>query len=283
MTDNDFRIRRMRPEEVQLAIDWAAAESWNPGLHDAVCFYQADNDGFFIGEYQGQTVAVGSAVTYDSRFAFCGLYIVKPEYRGRGFGLQLTKARLEHVGERNAGIDGVVENISIYERIGYRLAYYQHRFCCDALATGSTIPQIQKLADLPFGHVAAYDRDCFPAARTAFLKAWIRQPDSLALGFAENDELKGYAVRRRCLQGHKIGPLFADDRDIAEQLFDALQQDIDGETLYLDVPEINPAAMELAQARQMEEVFVTGRMYLKGSPENIMAEKQFGITSFELG
>ena len=42
----DFIIRRMNRDEVSLAIEWAADEGWNPGLHDAECFYVADPDGF---------------------------------------------------------------------------------------------------------------------------------------------------------------------------------------------------------------------------------------------
>jgi hypothetical protein len=36
----------MRPDEILIAIDWAAAEGWNPGRADAVCFATADPDGF---------------------------------------------------------------------------------------------------------------------------------------------------------------------------------------------------------------------------------------------
>ena len=42
----------MRREEVAFAIDLAAREGWNPGLHDAECFFAADPDGFLIGELQ---------------------------------------------------------------------------------------------------------------------------------------------------------------------------------------------------------------------------------------
>ncbi|NOQ14107.1 MAG: GNAT family N-acetyltransferase, partial [Methyloprofundus sp.] len=115
-----------------------------------------------------------------------------------------------------------------------------------------------------------------------FLSAWITQPDSLALGFVENGQLLGYAVRRRCIEGHKIGPLFADTPHIAEQLFLALQQDIPGEAIFLDIAEINPAAEKLALRHKMEPVFSTGRMYLHGQPE-LAYEKLFGITTFELG
>jgi len=35
----------MSRQELDLAVDWAAAEGWNPGLHDANCFYAIDPTG----------------------------------------------------------------------------------------------------------------------------------------------------------------------------------------------------------------------------------------------
>ena len=80
---HDLRIRVMRPEEIALAADWAAAESWNPGLADAACFATVDPEGFLIGELDGAPAATISCVNYDERFAFLGFYIVRPELRGR--------------------------------------------------------------------------------------------------------------------------------------------------------------------------------------------------------
>ena len=37
-----LQIRPMKPEEIDLALDWAAAEGWNPGLHDAAPFRSAE-------------------------------------------------------------------------------------------------------------------------------------------------------------------------------------------------------------------------------------------------
>ena len=39
---DDFRVRTMQREDVAFAIDLAAREGWNPGLHDAECFFAAD-------------------------------------------------------------------------------------------------------------------------------------------------------------------------------------------------------------------------------------------------
>ena len=92
---NKYTIRKMRESEAQIALDWAAKEGWNPGLNDAQIFYNTDPEGFFIGEYEGEIVAVGSALCYDDNYAFCGLYIVAPEHRGKGFSLaQLSPLRV---------------------------------------------------------------------------------------------------------------------------------------------------------------------------------------------
>lgn len=282
MMNKDYKIRQMRADELQIAINWAAQEGWNPGIHDAKTFYQADNSGFFIGEIGNRAVSVGSAVAYDDQFAFCGLYIVHPEYRGQGYGIALTRKRLRYVGQRNAGIDGVVENIPIYERIGYRLAYHNIRYRGIAAGPASVDRRVAPLPQLPIENIEAYDRLCFPARRRKFLYAWINQPDAKALGLIENGQLQGYAVRRRCIEGHKIGPLFADNDAIADALFQALQQDIPGDAIYLDIMETNPVAQRLVDKYNMQVVFTTGRMYLKGQPR-LDDEKIFGITTFELG
>ena len=47
---DNLRIRPMRPDEIALAVDWAAAEGWNPGFADDACFASVDPVGFFIAE-----------------------------------------------------------------------------------------------------------------------------------------------------------------------------------------------------------------------------------------
>ncbi len=49
MQDKDYTIKTMNRKEIDIAIDWAAKEGWNPGLHDADCYYTTDPNGFLIG------------------------------------------------------------------------------------------------------------------------------------------------------------------------------------------------------------------------------------------
>src|SRR5437763_11179192 len=82
-----LRIRPMRPDEIRIAVDWAAAEGWNPGFADDACFAAVDPQGFLIGELDGAPAATVSCVNYTASFAFLGFYIVREDLRGRGYGL----------------------------------------------------------------------------------------------------------------------------------------------------------------------------------------------------
>jgi RimJ/RimL family protein N-acetyltransferase len=276
-------IRRMARPDLDWAVDWMAAEGWNPGLNDAACFYQADPQGFFVGELDGQPIGCCFAVVYDDRYAFFGGYIVKPEFRRQGVGIQLTRAGLDYIGQRNAGLDGVVDMQAKYARIGFRLAHRNARY--EGVAEGegpSGESQIVELSRIPFRELAAYDKLHFSAPRPAFLESWTSQPGGTALGALRADRLVGYGVIRPCRVGMKIGPLFADSESIAEDLFGSLSAVAPGQTIYLDVPQTNPEAVALAQRYGMKAVFETARMYLR-DPPSVPMEHIFGITTFELG
>ena len=89
-------------------------------------------------------------------------------------------------------------------------------------------------------------------------------------------------MRRRCRNGHKIGPLYAESRTTAERLFDELCDGIAGEQVFLDVPEPNAEAVALAEGRRLEPAFETARMYAGPAPA-IELTQLYGVTTFELG
>jgi ribosomal protein S18 acetylase RimI-like enzyme len=100
---------------MDIAIDWAAAEGWNPGLYDADCFRAADPDGFLVGLLGDEPVATISVVKYGDSFGFLGFYIVKPAYRGQGYGRQIWDAGLAYLKGRTVGLDGVLAQQGNYQ------------------------------------------------------------------------------------------------------------------------------------------------------------------------
>jgi ribosomal protein S18 acetylase RimI-like enzyme len=278
-----LRITQLTGNEISLAIDWAAAEGWNPGLHDAACFAAADPAGFFAGWIDDVPVATISVVKYGATFAFLGLYIVKPAYRGRGYGLALWNHALATAHGRTVGLDGVVAQQDNYKRSGFALAYRNIRYGGVRGADAPLDARVVPLSRFAFGDVVRYDRAFFPEPRDEFLRCWIAQPDAKAMAVEQRSGIAGYGVIRPSRNGFKLGPLFADDASCAEALFQALATRVPaGAAIFLDVPEPNVSAIALAERHGMSPVFETARMYAGQAPKLPLA-KLFGVTTFELG
>ncbi len=78
-------------------------------------------------------------------------------------------------------------------------------------------------------------------------------------------------------------PLFADDEHVADSLFCTLCGHAPlGAPVFLDTPEPNSAALDLAKRHHMHPVFETVRMYTREDP-GLPIDRIFGVTSFELG
>jgi hypothetical protein len=274
-------IRVMAGNELALAGDWAAAEGWNPGLDDAACFAPVDPAGFYIGELDGIPASTISVVNYDDRFAFLGFYIVRPDLRGRGYGLQTWRAAIAHAGARTIGLDGVVSQQDNYRKSGFVLAHRNIRFGGVPVRL-STLPSgLVDLKEFPFAAIEADDATVFPAPRAAFLRTWLGAPGHLGRGLVRDGRLAAWGVIRPCRTGHKIGPLIADDRAAAEAVFAALCAAASGE-VFLDVVEPNRDAVALATAHGLAPIFETARMYT-GPIRPVAQARIFGITTFELG
>jgi ribosomal protein S18 acetylase RimI-like enzyme len=278
-----YEIRTMTRAELDLAIEWAAQESWNPGLQDADSFYAADPTGFFVGLLDGKAIACISAVKYAPSFAFVGFYLVKPEYRGQGYGWKIWQAAMASVADRNVGLDGVVAQQENYKKSGFTLAYNNARYCGHGGGNFPEIPGLKPFTNASFEAVFQYDQQFFPGDRRTFLTSWLQESDRITWVMMDDAEITGYGTARPSRQGYRVGPLFANSPEIAETLFLALKSSIPaGSELFLDVPMINAEAIALAQRHQMQPGFATARMYTQ-APPIIPMTQIFGVTSLELG
>src|SRR5215813_3444726 len=259
MRPNDMNIRRMTRDELDILVEWAAREGWNPGLDDAEVFWATDPEGFVAAEIDGELIGGGSIVAYEKKYGFIGLFIVRPEYRGRGLGNHLWHelnrrllARLD--AEAAIGLDGVFSMQHYYARGEFRFVCRDLRF----EGVGMDLPQLTHVIEasaVPFDRIDAYDRRHFPAPRTRFLQHWIRRPEGHALAVIDGGEIRGYAVMRPCRTGYKIGPLFAANVELAESLLVSIASRVPGQPIFLDVPEINRDALALVARYGMREVF----------------------------
>ncbi len=279
-------MRKMTRQELDQAVQWAAREGWNPGLHDAQAFWQTDPDGFVALEEDGQMIGSGSVVSYQGLFGFMGFFIVREGLRQQGRGAPFWHQRLQYLQSRlepgaAIGMDGVFAMQDFYARGGFVFSHRDIRF--EGVGRQQQIHKaVTAYRANDFQAVADYDRQHFPCPRPDFLRAWLSLPESHTWCHYDGDRLSGYATVRRCMTGYKIGPLFGDNDEIAERLFSACSNVAAGEPLFLDAPEPHGGAMALAADRKMREVFGCARMYLGPFPQ-MRHQGIYGVTSFELG
>jgi GNAT superfamily N-acetyltransferase len=279
---NGLRVRTMRPDEISIAVNWAADEGWNPGLADDICFAVVDSEGFLIGELDGVPAATVSCVNYGASFAFLGFYIVRPDLRGRGYGLRIWQAAIAHAGTRVIGLDGVVAQQDNYRKSGFQFAYANVRYGGTVAVPAAPQAGVVALSKAPLPAVEAYDATVFPASRAAFLRCWIGARGHIGRALLRDGRLAGWGVIRPCRRGHKVGPLFADDRAAAATVMTALLADLGEGEIFLDVPAVNREAVALAKDFGLVPVFETARMYTGAIPQ-VQLDRVFGVTTFELG
>ena len=265
---------------------WAGEEGWNPGLADTDIFYQAEPEAHLGIEQHGKILGCGSIVSYDGKFGFMGLFIVDPLYRGKGIGKVLWEYRRELLlnklnNKPVIGMDGVFNMQQFYQKGGFQFSHRNLRM--QGKAVGIRKPEINmEFRPSDYDEVATYDEKHFGFRRTQFLKLWLFHPQIFTLLNIKKDKIAGLISYRQCISGYKIGPLFADDETIAASLLSSVMNRIPGETVFLDIPEINPQAVALARQFSLTEVFGCARMYL-GNPPETPWQQIYGITTFELG
>jgi len=272
--------RIARESELAMILDWARIEGWNPGFDDAPPFWAADPQGYFIAEVDGQPAAAISVVNHDDSFAFLGLYLCRPAFRGRGIAYALWQHALVHAGNRTLGLDGVPAQQDNYRKSGFVSAGSTLRMQGDVPGLQDAAVRPATAADAP--RVAALDTSANGYERKAFLAAWIAPgPLRRTLVLDEGGEVMGFATVRLCHAGIKIGPVVAPDADAAMRLIGVAAGVLGSPAAMIDVPAQNQALRDRLSAIGLVPSFPTARMY-RGTPPRQDGTLQ-SVGTLELG
>jgi GNAT superfamily N-acetyltransferase len=282
----NLQFQKLDLEGVRTLVKWAEEEGWNPGPRDADVYYATDPDGFYGFFLEDTLIAGGAIVSYNNEFGFMGLFIVKPEFRGKEIGRKLWYQRRDTLLKRlndgaSIGMDGVVAMQPFYEKGGFKIAFRDERY--EKIGTEFEVDKnISPINKNDFDSILEYDKQCFGLSRPQFLKPWIELPGNKTFKYVDNGKLKGFVIVRKAIKGYKVCPLFADNEIIAEELYKACLNSVVGEPLYLDIPVTNPKAVELIKKYNAVYIFECARMYY-GKPPVVDLDKIFGLTTFEIG
>lgn len=275
-----MKLRVAGPDDMHLMLGWAAREGWNPGLGDAEVFHGSDPQGFFVAEINTEAVAAISVVNHSAHMAFLGLYLCRPEFRGRGIGYALWKHALAHAEHRTVGLDGVAEQQANYAKSGFVRAGATIRF--EGTLIGESDPRMREAAARDMPRLIDLDTKANGYTRQDFLAGWLSTASSRrTVVLAETGACAGFATVRKCQSGVKIGPIVADATSDALALARAAIAEIPSDIAIIDVPSENAALCAALQALGFAETFATARMY-RGLAPRTGANRQ-AIATMELG
>ena len=272
-------FRRMTLPELRMVLGWAAEEGWNPNPDDAEAFHASDPRGFFVATRGGMPVASISVVNHSDTFAFLGLYICRPEFRGQGIGIGLWTHALAHAGNRTVGLEGVLDQQANYRKSGFSTVGETHRF--EGYAEGESNSAIRPFESNDLDNLATLDASANGFEKRRFLAGWLPEDGTRRTLVAEDSGgLRGYATVRKCLQGHKIGPLVAKDTETAIGLLQAAAKASGGD-IVVDVPDDQADLTAHCRALGLSSSFSTARMY-RGEPPRSDGARRL-IATLELG
>jgi GNAT superfamily N-acetyltransferase len=271
--------RTMALSELEMVLDWAADEGWNPGLDDAAAFHAADPGGFFLALEGDTPVAAISVVNHSDDFAFLGLYLVRPAWRASGIGLGLWNTAITHAGARTIGLDGVEAQQANYARSGFAHAGGTTRYGGRAMARCDPMMRAASERDIPV--LTALEASASGWPKPAYLEAWLRGTETRRTFLLEDKAgIAGFATIRRCRSGAKIGPLVCKDAETARRLIEHGAAALDADIM-IDVPSTSTELGALCRELGLAPGFRTARMYRGKAPA--ARHPCYAVTSLELG
>ena len=268
---------------------WAANAGCNPGIGDARLFMTADPGGFRVGRQDGWLVSAVSVLRYSDVYAHLGNLLVAPDARGQGWGRATFAAAMPLAYDRITGVDATPERVDFLGRHGFAPAWRAIRYQGRPTPAPRTDPHVVRLERRRMHLLAPWDAAVFPAPRHALAVSFTATVGRHTLAYQGKTAIQGYGVLRPAHQGIRIGPIYADSEATAAALLGALcdrASQLDADTITVDVPDNNPAALALAEACGLHRAGETVRMYHPGRHEVPAAKSSntcFALTSLEAG
>jgi len=273
-------ISPMTRDDLDFAVALTDAENWGYLRSDFERLISLAPDGCFVARGTLRRVGI-ITTTQHGDYGFLGTLIVLKNYRNTGIGEALFAHAMTYLSEKGAKtieLDGVFPAVSLYRRLGFQDKYLSLRFVrppspCDAQ------PKLQ--LTVTADEIMRFDRAHTGIDRSAVLNRFVNDfHDSL---FAIGDgHVSAYAfVKPRPENRMAIGPLVAENSDVAIALLKTILNRFFDKTILIGVPDTKKAFAQTLIAQGFLYHAPSLRMY-SGARLNL-EDSVYGIISPEKG
>jgi GNAT superfamily N-acetyltransferase len=257
---SDPVIRRLEIDGLDAACGLSAGAGWNQTADDWLMLFRLAPSGSFGAEADGRIV--GSAVGIDyASYGWIAMMLVDPAYRGRGVGGALLEAAMSAIrAELPIRLDATPLGRPLYQRHGFEDESTLTRYALTARRgprqEHGSPDQSARAQRLTAGDLkVVIERDMETSGRTrGQLLEWTfdRAPDYCHIIHAP-DRIAQYCLGRRGRLFDQIGPVVAEDDEVADALVSAALSAAGGRQVIVDAFDAHHAFAASLRRRGFEQ------------------------------
>ena len=270
------QLRTMTAADISAGMRLKEIAGWNQTKEDWERFLQADPEGCFVAEWNGQVAGTVTSITYENRFAWIGMVLVDPQLRGKGIGTALLLKAIEHLDSRKVPcvkLDATPQGKPIYARLGFRAEYEIERHSltkeamrpntiaeADGASTGTNLCATRDASE-QIGALLEMDREVFGADRSALLRSLAGCAPELVTVTHAGGAVKGFALGRKGSLADHLGPWAACDGFAAREVLEGFLLRSQRQLVFVDAVTDNHWAPALLAAKGFQFSRNLTRMY----------------------
>ena len=275
-----IKISVMGEKDIAFAYHLANEEKWGYLEKDFRRLIYFEPEGCFVALKDKEKVGMVTTTSYKD-YAFLGCLIVRKDERGKGIGETLMNHAINYLinkGIKTIELDGVFFAVSLYRRLGFKDKYLSLRFKGKGENNyNKALPYDPQMAN----EIVNFDKEKTGLSRERIIRKFLEEFRN-SVYIIKKKNISAYAiVRSRAEEHFTIGPLIAENQEVAEVLLCSIMAKYTKKILTIGVPEINQDSIRMLLRNGFNYIEPSLRMYL-GERKNY-EKNLFGIIAPEKG
>jgi GNAT superfamily N-acetyltransferase len=268
----------MTRQDIPAGLRLCRASRWNQLENDWAAFLELNPAGCRVAEKDGRVIGTVATFRYQDRFSWLAMMLVDPQERRTGIGTQLLSEGLAILADQRCiRLDATPAGRELYREHGFLDEYSIGRMTrspgtgTNAAASG----RARRMGEKDLSAVFEHDREIFGADRQYLLQSLFDRSPEYAWVVGDSEVVQGYCFSRPGFLYRQLGPIVADDENIASDLLSQCLLEAD-ETFVIDIPHASLDWLNWVSARGFREERTFVRMYrgenkYPGNPEYLFA------------